>query len=346
MRSRALTLLVCSALLATTAKAQLQRIVLQGGGAPQVFTDLGAAVTAAQSGDKLYLSGGVFNYTGSLVVDKTLHFIGAGIGPDSSSVTNTTSISPTTAVQVFTAGSGSSFTGIRFLNTMQYGDGAANFSPTGIVFQRCEFISYAHLGAGSTTVIDECVFRFRFYGYDGQATVTRSIFSYGGTATHAPISAFTTGGLTMDHCTVLLGRITNSEDCTVANCIFTRTASEPLYQSSGAIVTNNLIAHGNIGGNMTPGATSGNVLGAVVADMFINETSGGFDWTDDLHLQPTSVGVGMATDGTDVGIYGTGSPYKPGAVPYNPHFRSADIAPATNPGGYLPVNIRVAAQTH
>ena len=343
---RTLALLSCAGLLALTAQAQLQRIVLQGTGAPQVFTDIGAAVAAAQSGDKLYLSGGVFNHTGDLVVDKPLHFIGAGICPDSSSVTNTTSIATTGDLQVFTAASGGSFTGIRFLGTMMYGDGAANFSPTGMVFQRCEFNSYAHLGAGSTTVIDECVFRFRFYGYDGEATVTRSIFTYAGNATHAPISAFGTGGLTMDHCTVLLGRITNSPNCTVSNCVFTRTSSEPFYQSNGAVISNNLIAHPNLGGNMTPGPTSGNVLGVAVADMFVNEPNGSFDWTDDLHLQATSAGVGMATDGTDVGIYGTASPYKPGGVPYNPHFRSATIAPATDPDGDLPVNIRVAAQTH
>ncbi|MCC7501386.1 MAG: hypothetical protein IT229_02575 [Flavobacteriales bacterium] len=344
MKNRLLTLCLGIGLFNGLAEAQLQRIVLQGNGAPQVFTDLASAVVAAQSDDKIYLSGGVFNVTGSLVVDKPLHFIGAGISPDSSVVTNTTSISPTGAVQVLTAGSGSSFSGIRFLNTMQYGDGAINFSPTGIVFQRCEFVSYAHLGAGSTTVIDECVFRFRLYGYDGEATITRSIFSYGGNATHAPISAFGTGGLTMDHCTVLLGRITNSPNCSVSNCVFTRTSSEPFYQSNGAIITNNLIAHPNIGGNMTPGATSGNVLGEAVANMFVDEPNGSFDWTDDLHLQSTSIGVGMASDGTDVGIHGTNSPFKPGGVPYNPHFRAATIAPATNTNGDLPVNIRVAAQ--
>ncbi len=344
MKNRLLSLCLGLGLFSGIAEAQLQRIVLQGTGAPQLFNEVGPAVAAAQSGDKIYLSGGVFNHTGALVVDKTLHFIGAGISPDSTNVTNTTSISPTGALEVHTAGSGSSFTGIRFLNTMQYGDGATNFSPTGIVFQRCEFTSYAHLNAGSTTIIDECVFRFRFYGYDGQATVTRSIFTYGGNATHAPISAFGTGGLTMDHCTVLLGRITNSPNCTVSNCVFTRTSSEPFYQSNGAIITNNLIAHGGIGGNMTPGAATGNVVGVPVADMFINEPNGTFDWTDDLHLQLTSVGVNMATDGTDVGVYGTSSPYKPGGVPYNPHFRSAAIAPATNGNGDLPVNIRVAAQ--
>ena len=67
-------------------------------------------------------------------------------------------------------------------------------------------------------------------------------------------------------------------------------------------------------------------------------------FSDDLHLLPGSPGVGAGSDGTDIGIYGTGSPWKPGNVPYNPHFRSANIAGATNPNGELPVNIRVAAQ--
>lgn len=344
MRTKTISLLIGTLLCGSAAQAQLQRIVLQGSGAPQVFTDINLALAAAQPNDKLYFSGGVFNVTGNLVVDKPLHFIGAGISPDSSTVTNTTSISPTGAVQVHTAASGSSFTGIRFLNTMQYGDGAASFSPTGIVFQRCEFISYAHLGSGSTTVIDECVFRFRLYGYDGEATVTRSIFTYGGTATHQPISEFGTGGLTMDHCTVINGRVSNSANSTISNCIFTRTSSAPFWQSGGSVLTNNLIASTALVSNMTPSAESGNVLGVPVADIFINEANSNFDWTDDLHLQATSVGVGMATDGTDVGIYGTNSPYKPGGVPYNPHFRSAAIAPATNDDGDLPVNIRVAAQ--
>ncbi len=346
MKPRKHILIVAALLTGIAAHAQLQRIVLQGTGTPQVFTDLATAVNTAQSGDKLYFSGGTFTVTGNLVVDKTLHFIGAGINPDSSSVTGTTTISPSGSTWVFTAASGSTFTGIRFLNTMAYGDGAANFSPTDIVFQRCEFTSYAHLGPGSTSIFDECLFRFRFYGYDGIANVTRCIFTYGGNATHNPISAFGTGGLTMDHCTLLNGRVANSPNSTVSNCIFTRTSSAPFYQSSGSIITNNLVSFTSLVGNMTPGAESGNVLGVPAAEIYVSEGNLNFEWTDDIHLQPSSVGVGMATDGTDVGIYGTNSPFKPGAVPYNPHFRSAEIAPSTNDNGDLPVNIRVAAQTH
>lgn len=333
-------------LLSINAQSQLQRIVLQGTGAPQVFTDLGAAVSAAQDNDKLYLSGGTFTFSGDLVIDKPLHFIGAGIVPDSSAVTGSTTITTTGGeTQVHTGATGSSFTGLRFTNTMQYGDGAANFSPTDIVFQRCEFVSYAHLGAGSQSIFDECLFRFRFYGYDGVALVTRCIFTYGGNATHQPISEFGTGGLTMDHCTVLNGRVSNSPGSTVSNCVFTRT-SAPFWQSNGSILTNNLCVSTSLVSNMTAGAESGNVLGVVATEIFVNEANGNFEWTDDLHLQATSAGVGMGTDGTDVGIHGTSSPFKPGAVPFNPHFRGATIATVTNADGDLPVNIRVAAQTH
>ena len=76
----------------------------------------------------------------------------------------------------------------------------------------------------------------------------------------------------------------------------------------------------------------------------MNETDGVYQYTDDLHLAVGSGGIGAADDGTDIGLYGSGSPYKPGAVPFNPHFRAAVIAPSTNANGDLPVNIRVAAQ--
>ena len=347
MNTRILSLLTGIGLLASGAHAQLQRIVLQGSGAPQVFTDLGAAVAAAQDNDKLYFSGGTFTNTGDLILDRPLHFFGAGISPDSSAVTGVTTLATTGGeTQILTAATGSTFTGIRFSNTMQFGDSAADFSPTGIVFQRCEFVSYAHLGSGSQSSFDECLFRFRFYGYGGVALVTRCIFTYGGTATHQPISEFDTGGLTMDHCTVINGRLSNSPGSTVSNCIFTRTANPPFWQSNDAILTNNLLSSPVLASNMTPAAESGNVLGVPASEIYVNEADLNFDWTDDIHLQPTCVGVGMATDGTDVGIYGTNSPFKPGAVPFNPHFRNATIAPATDVNGDLPVNIRVAAQTH
>lgn len=338
MRTKTLSLLTSAILCGSATQAQLERIVLQGSGAPQVFTDLSAAVTVAQSGDRLYLSGGNFTVTGDLVLDKTLHFIGAGVHPDSTNVTGLTAIAPTGSTQVLTAAMNSSFTGIRFINVMEFGNGTTDFSPTNMVFQRCEFMSYTHLGAGSTSTFDECVFRHRFYGYGGSAVVTRCLFPFAGNATHGTISGFSTGGLFMSNCVVLGGRLNGCDYSTARNCIFTRT-SAPFYQSDGMTIVNNLLVSTALVGNMGGYTESGNILGADPATIFVNPAS---DW----HLLPGSPGIGMANDGNDAGLYGTHSPYKPGNVPYNPHYSQAAIAPSTDWNGALPVQIRTAAQTH
>jgi hypothetical protein len=83
MRTRTLVLFSSAILVAGSLHAQLPRIVLQGSGGPQVFTDITEALTAAQPNDKLYFSGGTFSAPLGITVDKPLHFIGAGIHPDS-----------------------------------------------------------------------------------------------------------------------------------------------------------------------------------------------------------------------------------------------------------------------
>ena len=353
MRTRTHAFLIGSLLCAGTMNAQLQRIVLQGDGPPQVFTTVEAAVAAAQPDDKLYFSGGTFTAPAALTISTPLHFIGAGTSPDSAAVTNPTIIGTMAGNIIITTGaSGSTFTGIRFsaAGDLQYGTSAADDDPTGLVFERCSFdgrvIVHNSTDAGSSsTVFNECVLRSNLYGLPGTlVSLTRCVLDYQ-QGTGAEVSGFDGGALTMDHCIGLGTRIGNSTNCIVSNSIFTRT-SAPFWQSGGMVLTNNLLVSGSLVSNMSPGSAVGNVLGVAITDIFISEDNSDFDWYDDLHLQATSVGVGMATDGTDVGIHGTSSPFKPGGVPYNPHFRSATIAPATDANGDLPVNIRVAAQTH
>ncbi|MBK7945579.1 MAG: hypothetical protein IPJ85_09835 [Flavobacteriales bacterium] len=81
MKSRITLFLLGMGLLAGLTKAQPPRIVVQGAGAPQVFSSINAALAAAQPNDKVYLSGGAFHSASALLFDKTLHFFGAGIGP-------------------------------------------------------------------------------------------------------------------------------------------------------------------------------------------------------------------------------------------------------------------------
>ena len=341
--------------LITSASAQLPRIVLQGSGDPQVFTNVNAAIAAAQPDDRLYFSGGTFSDT-NIVVTIPLHFIGAGISPDSSDVTSTTTIAtPNNSndyIAITTGASGSTFTGIRFNadNYFYFGLDEATDDPIDLVFERCVFddrvytVNGSSVGASSAT-FNECIFHSLLNGQTGvTATLSRCILDYQA-GTGAEVSGFDGGGLTLRHCIGLGTRVGNSSNCTIENSIFTRTTA-PFWQSNGAVLTNNLCVSDILVSNMTPGAAVGNVLNVAATDIFISEDNTDFEWTDDLHLQPACVGVGMATDGTDVGLYGSAAPWKEGSAPFNPHFRAAAIAPATNANGDLPVNIRVAAQTH
>ncbi|MFZ1685915.1 MAG: hypothetical protein WAU70_00720 [Flavobacteriales bacterium] len=344
MKHRFLSFCIGTSLIAGTAEAQLQRIVLQGSGAPQVFTDIYDAVAAAQPNDKLYFSGGTFLADSGLTLSMPLHFIGAGIHPDSTNVTAAT-ILTTNGSDDFTfttAASGSSFTGIIFNPDGQlfYGTDGTNDDAVNMVFERCSF-EYLRLGqvepSTSSSVFTECVFYDGLGGYGGAATVERCVFAGG------PINVFRPSGLILRNSVALGQRLQNSENAIVQNCVFTY-AGAPLWQVSGVQITDCIINGTGMFSNSSGNVEINTIYSQTAAMTFVSETDGYYQFTDDLHLLPGSPGINAGNDGTDIGIYGTSSPYKPGNVPYNPHFRSAAIAPATNPNGDLPVNIRVAAQ--
>lgn len=354
MKQRITIILACIGLLSSNTFAQPPRIVVQGNGAPQVFSNLPAALAAAQPNDNVYLSGGTFFSASAVSITKTLHFFGAGIGPDSTAATGTTTVSTGAgSISITTDAGGSTFTGIIFspAGSLVYGTTSLDDDPQGILFERCIFTRPVDLGTSNTnpglpssTDFKECVFNSTLGGLPGVvATLERCILDLQ-LGTGAEVSGFSGGGLTLRHCVGLGTRIGNSSGFTAENSVFTRT-SAPFWQSNGAILINNLLVSTALVSNMTPGAAStGNVLGAAQNSIFIDEADNNFTWDDDLHLQATSAGVGMATDGSDVGIHGSSTPFKPAAVPFNPHVSSVSVAPATNGNGALPVNITVIAQ--
>jgi hypothetical protein len=344
MRHKTLSLIAGGLLLGSAAQAQLQRIVLQGSGAPQVFTSIYDAVAAAQPDDKLYFSGGTFLADTGLTLNMPLHFIGAGFHPDSTNVTTATILTTngTTDFTFNTGASGSSFTGIRFNpgGELYYGTSIDNDDPVDMLFERCSFkffkLAYEETGSSSST-FNECVFYNGVSGYGGAATINRCVVQGN------PLNLFRPSGLVLSNSVILGQRLQNSGNSLVQNCVFTY-AGAPLWQVGGVQITNCLINGTGMFSNSSNNVETGTIYSQTPANTFVSETDGAFQFTDDLHLLPGSPGIGYGTDGTDVGIYGTSSPFKPGGVPYNPHFRSAAIAPATNPNGDLPVNIRVAAQ--
>jgi len=348
MKTRQLLLTLGIAACTSAALAQNPRIVLQGAGAPQVFTAIEDALAAAQPNDKLYFSGGSFTtQPGGITVDMPLHWIGAGISPDSSNVTAITTLTTpdNSSSFIFTTGAaGSSFTGLSFApaggNTFSgayfvYGTDGSDDAPQEMVFERCLFRCYLGLGreeigAASSSTFNECIFTGVVEGRGPSATTfTRCIFA-------SSVSKFRPSGLFIDHSVFLLYGLGDCDNALVKNSVFYPTSSP---QGQTTATWNNCL----FGGTTSVSGTN-NIFDQTPNGIFVDQTDGYFQWTDDLHLAAGSPGINAADDGTNIGIYGSGSPAKAGAVPYNPHYQQATIATSTNPNGELPVNIRVAAQ--
>ena len=326
------------ALCGLATRAQLPRIVVQGTGAPQVFTDITTAVAAAQAGDHVYLSGGSF-IGAVLVVDKTLHFVGAGMNPDSTGATGTTTLG--VQLRITTAASNSSFTGITMGGDVQYGvlTNGSDDDPTNMVFQRCQFIAQFAVSAtnsntSSSSVFDECIFRSSLLCTSNGGTsntITRCIFSGIGATTN------NLGNLIVSNSLFFQAGGSTPGTGLYENCVFAFDITSPgISTANNCIFTN---------AGLPPGATgSGNIFSQTANTIFVNELNNTYEFSDDLHLAVGSPGANSGTDGNDIGLYGSLSPYKPGAVPVNPHYRVANVANATDGSGNLPVSITVVAQ--
>ncbi len=334
------------------AQAQQGRIVVQHAGNVQVFSDLTAAITAANPNAELYLSGGSFHVPGGFALDKTLHFIGAGIHTDSTNATGATIMTTDATFRLTSGASGSSFAGIVFHTSANTGFGlgtsAGDQNVVSVEFHRCVFWKAVVLGAqspaASSSAFVECIFHSTLNGYSSVAQFTRCIFDYQA-GTGAEITGFGSGGLTMLNSVCLGTLIGNSPNSTVMNSVFTRT-SAPFWQSGGMTITNNLLVSAALVSNMSGYVASGNILNVPVGSIFQLEGDSDYQFSDNLRLQSSCPGVGAGTDGTDMGIYGTDSPYKEGAIPHVPHFRRVSVAPGTDANGNLRVQVNVAAQTN
>lgn len=85
----------------------------------------------------------------------------------------------------------------------------------------------------------------------------------------------------------------------------------------------------------------GNSFEQVAGDIF---TTDEFLHPKHLTIKEGSPCKNAGVDGTDIGIYGGGTPFKAGSIPYNPHVRKANISTQTIDNGMLKVDITVSAQ--
>jgi hypothetical protein len=330
-------------------------IAVQHGSILTQYTTLDAAITGAEAGDFIFIPGG--NYTLSTNINKKLFIYGAGHYPDSTSVTNETKVE-SSATMVSGANEGL-ISGVHITGTVKFGTSSSNQIVNNYTIQRCKIDGDLKLSFDGTTTtlsnnfyISENIILGILYGGNSQTVIVeKNIFeNY--------IINFQSGGTFRNNIFFYYHWYYGFSDFSVfgydaassiKNCLFENNIildHAPLYCTPPTTYLQNCIFNNNlfIYSQAFPYQTnigSNNIVNQTQSSIFVNQSGNIFSYSHDYHLKSTCLGKNAGTDGTDIGIYGTGQPYKAGAVPANPHIRQKIITTQNN---QINVNIKVAAQ--
>lgn len=338
MAQKHLLLSVTFLLFCLIANAQQRLIALEHNGTSSFFNDIPAAVSAAVSGDIIYLPGGSFPGFG---IDKKLTIIGAGHDPESTSATSMTLISG--GINMNNADcDGTILSGLRI-----NGDINSNtFENDNVIISRCSVYGLILMNGGGNPseswAISECMIKRMYtlinstvsnclivdYIVAVNSQIENNIFL---TDTYHPI---------------------NANSCTVKNNIF----YVANFDLSNCLFYNNIWKYGNLpngqfgNGNSSMGAS--NIYDPNFDGLFTNLSYTNYAGNQnnlylfDFHLVNPAYNTG-GTDGLPIGIYGGPFPWKEGSIPSNPHILTKSISPTTDPvTGNLNINIQVEAQDH
>jgi len=291
------------------------------------YTTLDSAIVHSVAGDYIYLPGG--NFTISKPITKKLQIVGVGHNPDSCAITGITQVTGN-----FTINSGSdhgSITGFKIWGdisfTLTTGQAINYYS-----VERCNFGSVTLATLSSKILINECVIHGNIGGNNSQGFLLSKCIVEG-----TYISGFVANTF-INNNIFLSGFNYPTSGCDFKNNIFISSGPTPgntaLYQNNS--FTNSVISLYNCHNNIVGSA----------ADLFKNKTKAGFDYDQDYHILSTSTAHNAGTDGTDLGIYGTSSPWKEGSVPNNPHLQRLRSKTVSTLNGNLDVKTKVAAQDY
>lgn len=299
---------------------------LQNGSRTQFYTTLSTAISNIQDGDTLYLPGKPLD--GDYTFSKKVTIIGAGYDPDSAAATGITKI--TGKVYFAKNSKGSSMTGVRT-------EGRVYVRDSSITITRCNLESL-EIQNGSNPIgfvyVGDCIIRNNIEGANEVVTnvlIERCILNsnFGG--------GNKTNNLLIKNCVLthngnyFLRELSN---IIFQNSIFLSTNSSFIVGSSSLTFINNLFvrpAFSNITFVMT-----GNIFEVPESDIFVDSANGNY------HIKPTCTqALTLATDGKEVGIYGTDNPF---LVPtFAPRFISINNAESTK-DGKLSVKMTVEAR--
>ncbi|MBK6484077.1 MAG: hypothetical protein IPG01_13330 [Chitinophagaceae bacterium] len=336
-------------------KAQKQ-IAVESAGNTSFYSDIQTAVTASNSGDKIYIPGGSFN-VGTLHIDKKLEMYGVGHNPDSTVATQPTYL--TGIITLHTKASYGVIEGISISGAINYNledDTIRNFSiircniQGGVYFPKSAFnnliienIIGSQLlatpgGNAGNNLISNNIISGATYYFNNGTQFLNNIFLY------CSVGCFASPLLISDiNCTFENNLFMSYTYTTYSQCCCTFICD----QTTNSIFSHNVFVEDwTVDFGHCPGCISTSNYTAQPFNSIFNYWDGNqaFSYADNFQLQNPSLYVDA--NGEQIGIYGGAFPWKTGSIPHNPHIQTKDINGSTDQIGNLPVNIKVAAQDH
>jgi hypothetical protein len=317
-------------------------------------------------GDTIILPGGAISCP-NIAIDKQLTLIGAGILQSGAPVTGITQWTSTTPNQgtspgfyILSGGAGSSFHGIEFNSSVRFSGGGNNAPTFSATFVRCSLRGGLHLSTfGQFSIWSACPANLTLK----QCLITGINFGASSTpvtnfqilncfiAESVGITGANAASTTLVNQCVILGSGTHSANAGVvfSNNIFAKNTGTFSFQNSNATFYNNVF--GTPAGGALPifgssAFASGNVA-TTITSIFENVTDFTYFYPNfNYQLSAGSIANGMGQGGYDAGVYGgpTGNPWKPNAIPFNPHWLSLQPSLGTTNGGTINASFTGAAQ--
>lgn len=344
--NKILLLLAIFILLQITGANSQNLIAVQNGNTVTLFSHLDSALNNANSGDTVYVPGGVWNI-GTYQISKEIHIIGNGFHPDSTKPGLLSRIAGQFQFRI--GATNSSFEGFELNGSFVF---IANEIIENICISRVKFENL-HLTATTKLSVKESIFITTYannqpaeYCYFSNNIITGTITTNQYLPTRNCIyrnNVFIANYAFYPFCCGGYPLYTNNS--ILENNVFLNESGGGSILGSNNIVNNNLFIEnwdlqscGCLGGN--------NIIGQNLSNIFINQADHSFFFDRDYHLKITSPGKNAGTDGKDIGIYGGLFPWKDGSLPSNPQIKFKQISSTTDQNGNLQINMVVKAQNN
>jgi len=304
--------------------------------------ELATAVQQAQAGDTIYLSSGLFTVT-SLDINKRLIIFGVGHSPAQTLATGHTQVNGD--IRLLSGSDQSLISGIFFAGNIQVGTTAANQVVANVTIKRCRIGGMLRLTAdphvanrASNFYITENIIHILDGSFTRNHLIRQNVILN-------EMRHFSENNFFQNN---IIGRTHHITGSTFSNNVIlvvsAWNSALETDQITSSIFNNNVFVPNVVFGASNQGAHT-NLINQPLANIFVN-FAGQTTFSDEFNfnLKPEFAGNNFGTDGTDVGIFGTSTPFKANYLPVVPHIKSKTIAPQTDAAGKLSVQIEVEAQ--